>query len=148
MYDRLTVIEREFLQFKAETRAELDVLIASSQEFAKILRRSLIDDAHKFIEGKAGPRTVDDNHTERWDAFVERIIYEKGCTWFSEQGFPVRCLGLLPKGADSAFQHGCDAAHQLRTLNSDVFGATYLQGLPDDAQSQWVELFRFLEKAR
>ncbi|GFR45038.1 hypothetical protein Agub_g6408 [Astrephomene gubernaculifera] len=156
---RLAAIELESRLNKEETRLEISRLVASEQainaelailrasnpEYAKILRRSIVADVHNYLQTAAGPRRTVGDGFEHWDAYVLRLIEERGPKWFKDKlAFPITCAGLLSKGPETAFDDGCKAAHQLRARKPEVFRATYLAGLPDEARSEWEALLEFL----
>ncbi|KAG2499201.1 hypothetical protein HYH03_002782 [Edaphochlamys debaryana] len=142
LFCRLDALEQSHkqLQRKVEEQGlQLEILKQSATEYAKVLRRSLLEDASKYIEQKAGPRQQE----EAWNSYSQRQEGERGSGWLLDLNFPAACTGLLRRGLDTPFHYGCTAAHQLRAYNSSVFLETDLAGVPEDSQDPWVELFKF-----
>ncbi|GIM01688.1 hypothetical protein Vretimale_6500 [Volvox reticuliferus] len=133
---------------RAVVRAdELTVLENSTHAFAKVLRRSLVEDTYKFLEAKAGLHQIAaDGTAQRWHVFKKRIVAEKGNQWF-EDHVPLACIVILPMGFKSPVPEGCDAAHELRRLNPDVFRTSYMAGLDEEQQCWWEELYNFVSQA-
>mgnify|MGYP001807727510 CR=1 FL=1 len=144
LFCRLDALEKSHkqLQQKVEEQgAELEILKLGAVEYAKVLRRSLLEDASKYIEQKVEERQPG----EAWNAYIQRQELRLGPTWLLDISIPQGCVGLLRRGLNTSFHHGCTAAHQLRAYNSRVFNETYLAGVPEDSQDPWVELLTFIQ---
>ncbi|GLC77451.1 hypothetical protein PLESTF_001937400, partial [Pleodorina starrii] len=145
LFCRLDALEQSHKQLQRtveEQGAELEILKQGAAEYAKVLRRSLVEDASKYVEREAGPRQPG----EAWNAYIQRQETERGTAWLQDISIPQACIGLLRRGVDTPFHHGCKAAHQLREYESPVFHETYLAGVPEDSQDPWVDLFTFIQE--
>ncbi|GLC44721.1 hypothetical protein PLESTF_001766900 [Pleodorina starrii] len=144
LFCRLDALEQSHKQLQRtveEQGAELEIL-KQGAEYAKVLRRSLVEDASKYVEREAGPRQPG----EAWNAYIQRQETERGTAWLQDISIPQACIGLLRRGVDTPFHHGCKAAHQLHEYESRVFHETYLAGVPEDSQDPWVDLFTFIQE--
>ncbi|GFR40922.1 hypothetical protein Agub_g1578 [Astrephomene gubernaculifera] len=150
--DRLAALEHEVRRLRNSSKAfkaELSVLRSSgSEELARTLRRSLINEARTFLEAEAGPRLQGVEKEEPWDDYVDRIYNALGVEWFAQKAFPISCFVLLSTSTNqnASSQPDTDATHHLRTQNPGVFRATYLLGLSDEERGVWEKLYNFLSR--
>ncbi len=143
---RLDGFEQELRQWKKQIDATFDRLAAGSHARGKILRCSIVKDAHQLLLKAAGPRQAAAGCLEHWDSYVMRVIEERGREWFQEElSLPVSCLALLFLDDDCPFEEGSrGVAHHLRTLGPDTFHQTYLEGVPDGLRADWAALFELV----
>ncbi|GLC33927.1 hypothetical protein PLESTB_000818600 [Pleodorina starrii] len=125
--------------------SEIAILRQGNVAYAAVLRRSLIEETHDFLLRTAGPRKVSpDGKVEQWSDYIYRLVDELGLRWFKEKKLPKSCLSLLPKGSNTPFELGNDAAHKLRTQDPDLFRQNYLMGVSQEEQPVWEELHKFV----
>ncbi|GLC39581.1 hypothetical protein PLESTB_000810600 [Pleodorina starrii] len=137
-------LERQDLELE-RLNCEVTVLRQGNVAYAAVLRRSLIEEAHDFLLRTAGPRLVSpDGKVEQWSDYLYRQVYEKGLQWFEAEKLPISCLSLLPKGSNTPFELGNDAAHKLRTQDPNLFRQNYLMGVSQEEQPVWEELHEFV----